>query len=169
MEGLNFDCFLPLFGKNALPVKVAAITDGDPVNEEGKRGRVYPDLNEEITVSKNTAKMLKAQNFFVKVFHGPKTLEYDLALHEENRVIMLKALKEIHSKIARKLTTEVDMATTNQDKARILFSGMFERGKSKTQVQKGRYGQVLAQVISESNSDFAVPDHIKLAIKHVCN
>lgn len=168
VEGLNFDCFLPLFGKKALPVKVAAITDGDPYNPEDKKERIYPDLAEDIKVSKNTAKMKKAENSLVKVFHGPKTLEYDLALHQENRLVMLGALAEIHSGIAKRLAVKVEAATSNQDKARTLFCGMFERGKGKTKVQKGRYGQVLAQAIYESQGAFTVPDHIKKAIEHVC-
>ena len=35
------------------------------------------------------------EDALVKVFHGVKTLEYDLALHEANRSAMLKALKEV--------------------------------------------------------------------------
>jgi putative ATP-dependent endonuclease of OLD family len=168
VEGLNFDCFLPLFGEKALPVKVAAITDGDPQNPKDKKERIYPDLGDEIVVSKNTAKMQKSENSFVKVFHGPKTLEYDLALHEENRVVMLAALADIHSGIASKLSEKIDKATSNTEKARTLFSGMFERGKTETNVQKGRYGQVLAQAIYESGGAFVVPEHIKLAIEYVC-
>ncbi len=168
VEGLNFDIFLPLFGKRALPVKVAAITDGDPYNPADKKQRIYPALDEVITASKNTVKMQKSQNSFVKVFHGPKTLEYDLALHSKNRVIMLNALQEIHSGIAKKLKVKVEAAESNKDKAQALYCGMFERGKSKTKVQKGHYGQVLAQAISESSGEFVVPGHIKSAIEHVC-
>ena len=37
VEGLNFDCFLPVFGEKALKIPVAVITDADPVGT-GRRG-----------------------------------------------------------------------------------------------------------------------------------
>lgn len=169
VEGLNFDCFLPLFGEKALPVKVAAITDADPKHPSGGKKRYYPDTTEEVLVSSNTKKMQSYADSLVGVYCGQKTLEYDLALHEANRKIMLKALKQIHKGIEKKLKVKVDQAEGNANKARELFSGMFERGKGKKNVQKGRYAQALAQVISENNrTDFVVPDYIQSAIKHVC-
>lgn len=170
VEGLNFDCFLPLFGEKALPVKVAVITDADPKHPNGSRERFYPDANEEITESNNTQKMRGFEDDYIGVFSGQKTLEYDLAFHGANRKIILKALKQIHPKIARKLKVEVNAAESDADKARTLFKGMFERGKKKSNVQKGRFSQALAQTISEKkNADFVVPDYIQNAIKHVCS
>ena len=129
---------------------------------------VYPDLGDEITVSDNTAGMKKQEDKLVKVFHGLKTLEYDLALHENNRDVMISALEELHPKIAKLLKVEVENAVANKDKAKTLFCGMFERGKGKTNVQKGRYAQVLAQTIEDKGSKFKVPEYIEKALKHVC-
>jgi len=103
------------------------------------------------------------------VFHGLKTLEYDLALYETNRTIMLKALEDIHPTISKALEKLVQRTNGNKEKARVLFSGMFERKTGKTKVQKGRFAQALAQAIYESNDKFIVPDHIVSAIKHVCD
>jgi putative ATP-dependent endonuclease of OLD family len=113
--------------------------------------------------------MIEREDMLVKVFYGVKTLEYDLALHEDNRIVMLSALSELHPQIAADLTVEVDKAASNKDKAKALFCGMFERGKGKTNVQKGRYGQVLAQSIVEHDGNFVVPDYITSAVKHVCD
>lgn len=174
VEGLNFDSFLPLFGENSLPVPVAAITDSDPFEEivvEGKKKNVpvYPNLGDNTNTSANTKSMVEREDKLVKVFYGVKTLEYDLALHEDNRIVMLSALAELHPQIAADLKVEVDKAASNKDKAKTLFCGMFERGKGKANVQKGHYGQVLAQSIVEHDGNFVVPDYIISAVKHVCH
>ena len=173
VEGLNFDSFLPLFGENALQIPVSAITDADPFvvegeGEDAKNVPIYPDAGDVVTISANTTSMLKRVDKLVRVFCGVKTLEYDLALYEENRKVMLTALKELHPQIAKKLKTDVDAAPTNKEKAKTLFCGMFEAGEGKTKVQKGRFAQVLAQAIVDEGDDFQVPDYIADAIKHVC-
>ena len=170
VEGLNFDCFLPLFGEKAFQIPVSAITDADPyiLSGSGDKTTAYPDLHDDIEVSDNTVKMKLYEDKLVKIFHGVKTLEYDLALYDKNREIMLSALKELHPQIGNILHDEVNCAVTNKDKAKILFCGMFERGEGLKNVQKGRYGQVLAQHIADKNNDFTVPQYIDNAIKHVC-
>lgn len=173
VEGLNFDSFLPLFGKAALQIPVSAITDADPfvvegVGDDAKNVPIYPDVGDVVNVSANTVSMLKREDELVKIFHGTKTLEYDLALHDENRAVMISALAELHPQIAKSLMVEVTAAATNKDKAKVLFCGMFERGEGKTNIQKGRYGQILAQTIVDEGANFKVPDYIEKALKHVC-
>lgn len=168
VEGLNFDSFLPLFGEKALKIPVALLTDADPFEEAADGGEpqaLYPAPGDEVKVSDNTAKMKTSQDAFVKVFHGLKTLEYDLALHADNRIAMLKALKEFHPKIGVTVETAVNAAVGDAAKARALFSGMFER--TQNNVQKGRFGQALAQVISDGAA-CKVPDYIRDAIAHAC-
>ncbi|QOJ31430.1 MAG: AAA family ATPase [Gammaproteobacteria bacterium] len=168
VEGLNFDSFLPLFGEKALRIPVAAITDADPVDDPGDGNEpqaLYPAPGDTITVSSNTAKMKTREDTFVKVFHGLKTLEYDLALHADNRAAMLKALKELHPRIGEIVESSVEAATDDAAKARALFSGMFERKQNN--VQKGRFGQALAQVLSDG-APCQVPDYIKNAVAHAC-
>lgn len=173
VEGLNFDSFLPLFGEEAIQIPVSAITDADPfvmegIGDDAKKVPIYPDVGDEVSVSDNTANMLKQEDKLVKIFHGVKTLEYDLALYQENRKVMISALEEMHPQIAKELKVEVEAAATNKDKAKALFCGMFERGSGKAKVQKGRYGQILAQAIFDDGADFIVPEYIAKAIKHVC-
>lgn len=168
VEGLNFDSFLPLFGEQALKIPVAVITDADPVDKpegDGEPQAIYPAPGDTVTVSDNTAKMKESEDAFVKVFHGLKTLEYDLALHANNRTAMLTALKELHPKIGATVAAAVEAAEGDAAKARTLFSGMFERPQNN--VQKGRFGQALAQVIADG-SDFVVPNYIREAVIHAC-
>ena len=168
VEGLNFDSFLPLFGEKALKIPVALLTDADPFDEptDGSAPKaLYPAPGDEIKVSDNTAKMKTSEDTFIKVFHGLKTLEYDLALYADNRTAMLMALKELHPKIGETIEAAVDAAADDASKARALFSGMFER--TQNNVQKGRIGQAMAQVISEGAA-CTVPDYIRDAIVHAC-
>jgi putative ATP-dependent endonuclease of OLD family len=168
VEGLNFDSFLPLFGEKALKIPVALLTDADPFEEAADGGEpqsLYPAPGDDVKVSDNTAKMKISQDAFVKVFHGLKTLEYDLALHADNRIVMLKALREFHPKIGVTVETAVNAAVGDAAKARALFCGMFERPQNN--VQKGRFGQALAQMISDG-ATCKVPDYIRDAIAHAC-
>ena len=168
VEGLNFDSFLPLFGEKSLKISVAVITDADPVDDSinGKEPQaIYPSPDDVVTTSANIAKMKESEDSFVKVFHGLKTLEYDLALHADNRAAMLTALKELHPKIGQVVAAAVDAAEGDAAKARALFSGMFERQQNN--VLKGRFGQTLAQVFSDGAA-CKVPDYIRSAIVHAC-
>lgn len=167
VEGLNFDCFMPLFGKGRICIPVAVITDADPSEEVGgKTQALYPKSGDTVPVSDNTQVMLKLSDEFVGVFHGLKTLEYDLALYGSNRVAMLKTLKLLHPKIGVEVETSVTAATDDAAKARALFSGMFER--SSGNVSKGRFGQALAQELSDASVECDVPPYIQKAIEHVC-
>ncbi|WP_368563502.1 ATP-dependent endonuclease [Pseudoxanthomonas sp. UTMC 1351] len=169
VEGLNFDSFLPLFGEKALKIPVALITDADPMEVPGEGSKaqpIYPALGDTVTVSANTALMKAQEDALVRVFHGVKTLEYDLALHADNRSAMLTVLKELHSNIGATVQAEVDAAVGDAAKARALFRGMFER--EHTNVQKGRFGQALAQALADPKIPCTVPQYLKDAIAHAC-
>ncbi|MFN1266854.1 ATP-dependent nuclease [Pseudomonas lundensis] len=168
VEGLNFDSFLPLFGEKALKLPTVLLTDADPttVGVEGEEPlALYPRSDDVVIVSDNTAKMKALQDRFVQVRHGVKTLEYDLALHAENRTAMLAALAEMHPKIAVTVKAAVDAAADDATKARALFSGMFERAQNN--VQKGRFAQELAQILKDGAA-CVVPNYILQAVEHVC-
>ena len=147
----------------ASAVESAAVSEED---DEDDTEPVYPALGDTITVSANTAKMKGYEDAYVKIFHGLKTFEYDLALEATNRTVMLKALAELHPKIAKSLAVTVDEQVDDAAKAKALFCGMFERPKNN--VQKGSFAQSLAQVISDDEVDFTVPTYIQAAIKHAC-
>lgn len=155
------------------PVAAPAGTiSGDPGTEDSDEAEdddpepVYPAPGEAITVAANTAKMKKCEDSHVKVFHGLKTFEYDLALEPANRIAMLKALAELHPRIAKSLTATIDTQVGDAAKAKALFRGMFER--SENNVQKGSFAQSLAQVIADNTVAFTVPAYIQEAVQHAC-
>ncbi|UXH80672.1 ATP-dependent nuclease [Roseateles amylovorans] len=151
----------------ATPLATPPAAAGDSEDEEDEDAvPVYPAPGDTIIVSANTAKMKTCEDDHVKVFHGLKTFEYDLALEPENRAAMLKALGELRPRIAKSLTTRVAAEVGDAAQAKALFCGMFERKQSN--VQKGSFAQSLAQVISDKTVPFRVPAYIQAAIKHVC-
>lgn len=169
VEGLNFDSFLPLFGEGALKIPVALITDADPAQAQDGNGipqALYPAPGDVVTVSANTAKMKEREDAFVKVFHGLKTLEYDLALHADNRTAMLMALTELHPKIGEAVQAAVEAADGDAAKAKVLFTGMFERPQGN--IQKGKFGQALAQILANPETPCVVPKYIRDAMAHAC-
>ncbi|MDN7142206.1 MULTISPECIES: ATP-dependent endonuclease [Pseudomonas] len=140
----------------------------EPVKKKKvKRKEVYPSFGDDVRLSSNTVKMKESEDAFVKVFHGLKTLEYDLALLEANRGPMLTALADPHPRISKALRKIVDAQPDNTAKAKALFCGMFERKDSSSNVQKGRFGQAFAEQIAKT-PDCAVPDYLQKAIQHVC-
>jgi putative ATP-dependent endonuclease of OLD family len=157
-EGLNFDCFVPLFGDAALPVRVAILSDADPPD-------TYPKLTDSLVLSSAANAIDGLRNPFVTPFFAQKTLEYDLALHHENRTLMLTALSKIHPTIAASLKTAVEAAPAD-DKPKVLFCGMFDRA-SGANVKKGEYSQALAQTILEDGVAFTVPPYIQKALEYV--
>lgn len=141
--------------------------EGGEPKKKKKLKAAYPALGEAVRISSNTLKMKESEDQFVKVLHGVKTLEYDLALLAENRNAMLKALAELHPRISVALRKIMDGAPDNTAKAKALFCGMFERKDSSSNVQKGRFGQALAEQIALTPG-FKVPKYLEQAIRHVC-
>jgi putative ATP-dependent endonuclease of OLD family len=167
VEGLNFDCFMPLFGEKAITVPAAVITDADPTTKiDGKTVGLYPAAGDTVDPSDTAKSMIKREDGLVKVFLGQKTFEYDLALIQKNRATMLAALKDIHPNIGDELETDVAAASGDQAKAETLFRGMFERKSAN--VSKGRFAQALASQIEDNKAEIEAPAYILDAIKHVC-
>lgn len=167
VEGLNFDCFMPLFGEKAITVPVAVVTDADPTTKiDGKTVGLYPAADETVDPSDTAKSMLRLEDSLIKVFLGQKTFEYDLALIGKNRPAMLAALKEIHPNIGDELEADVALAVGNQAKAETLFRGMFERKSAN--VSKGRFAQALASQVQDNKAEIEAPGYILAAIKHVC-
>ena len=161
-DGLNFDAFLPLFGEKAMQIPVAVVTDADPAAPDQ-----FPAAEDALKLSAAATAISKAEDAYVKCFFAQKTLEYDLALDATRRGLMVEALTEIHPTIGADLKVIVDGAVTNQEKAKLLFTGMFERPEGKTNVKKGQFAQALALGISESNAAIELPAYLKSALDSV--
>ncbi|UUS13710.1 AAA family ATPase [Stenotrophomonas sp. CD2] len=151
--------------QHGVPIAADPAQQADAEERDVDIKTLYPSPGDAVQVSANTAKMKQFEDRFIRVFHGLKTLEYDLALFEQNRSAMLKALKELRPRVALRLEQEVALAEGDANKARVLFSGMFERKYGN--VPKGQFGQTLAHLLA-AGEPFVVPNYIKAAIDHVC-
>lgn len=160
-DGLNFDAFLPLFGADAMQIPVAVISDADPPAAD------FPGSAAKLVLSDNAKLLQGEEDDFVKCFFAKKTLEYDLGLDAACRTHMVAALKEMHPDIGKELEAEVDAVVGDDEKAKVLFRGMFQRGEGKTKVQKGRFSQLLAYEIIESEKAVAVPLYLSDALEFV--
>lgn len=157
-EGLNFDCFAPLFGSAAIPIRVAILTDADSPG--------YPAPGATPTLSTAAEAIARLENTYIKTFFAARTLEYDLALLSENQPHMLTALADIHPGIAADLKVKVDTEAAT-DKPRELFRGMFDRGSTVNNVKKGEFAQALAAVITDPAVSFTTPTYIANALAYV--
>jgi len=156
VEGLNFDAFLPLFGKMALNIPVAFLTDADPSEN------LYPALNDTLELSATAQKLRNREDNFVKVFFAYKTFEYDLALYPENREAMLTVLRELHPQVEKDLRQKLEH-TDEKSKPKTLFSEIFvERN-----IKKGVFAQALAQRVALRSTPFKVPEYIEKAFNFV--
>lgn len=152
-----------------LAASAGMAVDSDVEDDEDREDAeaVYPAPGDTIIVSANTTKMKACEDAYVKVFHGLKTFEYDLALEKDNRAAMIKALKELRPRIAKSLEATVAGKIGDAEQAKALFCGMFERKQNN--VQKGSFAQSLAEIISDKTVPFTVPAYIQAAINHVCS
>jgi putative ATP-dependent endonuclease of the OLD family len=166
LAALGFVATEPATAPATATAPSTAADDSEAEEDDEDAEPIYPAPGDTINVSANTAKMKTCEDGHVKVFHGLKTFEYDLALESDNRTAMLKALKELRPRIAKSLTADVAAEVGDAAQAKALFCGMFER-KQKN-VQKGSFAQSLAQVISDDTVTFKVPAYIQDAVKHVC-
>jgi putative ATP-dependent endonuclease of OLD family len=156
VDGLNFDCFLPLFGENGLDIPVAVITDSDP----GKT--VYPKIKDPLQFS-NTANIIQGfESGNLKTFFAQKTFEYDLCLNNPVNNILLQALSTIHPKTALATKNKLDCTIDNYDKSKILFNCLLDSTK------KGEYAQALAGIIENSTTPFNIPKYLEDAIRYIC-
>lgn len=160
-DGLNFDAFMPLFGKNAMQIPVAVVTDADPPAAD------FPDSTAALDLSANAKLLHELEDDFVKCFFAKKTLEYDLAFDASCRTHMLAAVTEMHPDIGAALKIKVDKAVGDSAKAKELFCGTFQRGDGKLKVQKGRFAQILAYAIATSNDPVELPMYLSEALTFV--
>lgn len=161
-DGLNFDAFLPLFGEKAMQIPVAVITDADP-----PAPAQYPTAKDALSLSAAATTISASQDSYVKCFFAQKTLEYDLAFDAARRTLMVAALTEMHPEIGADLKVDVDAAASDHEKAKVLFTGMFDRPTGKANVKKGRFAQALAYGISQSNDAVELPAYLRSALDFV--
>ena len=101
--GINFPPFAALFGAERIPFRCVVISDGDPpagpTDEELEGG--------DRTVSAVATSLKEAEHDLLRVELAAKTLEWDLALPEENWSVLLMALKSLKPLVSERLREQM--------------------------------------------------------------
>ena len=169
VAGLSFDDFMSLFGENGIQIPVSVLTDGDPPKVGEPPVDVYPDKDSDSDISANTKKLIGRQTELLKVFHGKKTLEYDLALEEENMTILIDAYTKLHPILGKTLGEEISNKTTTVERAQYFYDFLFKDRKT----SKPDLAQEIVNLLESDDTDNAekysiiVPGYISEAIKHL--
>jgi putative ATP-dependent endonuclease of OLD family len=150
VDGLNFNAFLPLFGKDKLSLPVVILTDGDA-----------PAIGAQAS---STAKDLKAQeagNTNLRVELSERTLEHELARSSALLPIMLDAFAVLHPTTAKTLRNAIVALQKADEKADAFYLQFIE---SKT--SKGSFAQELALLLESSSiAPESIPEYIRRAFQ----
>ncbi len=149
-EGINFNAFIPLFGKEGLSVPVVILTDGDATKIGGEMSAAASGLMEQVADIPN-----------LNVEMSEITFEHELARSEALFPHMLSAFKALHPKIGEELETEFAAIANVDEKATKFLEAFTNRS-----VSKGRFAQELAEILAECNLGVdAIPEYIRKALQ----
>lgn len=180
INGVSFEPFAKLFSKNDLGNHLkhhcAIISDDDRCTNKEDSHRILKDelIYTSVDINAVKSKLAKgelsyrAQNLKnfdsdnIKVLLANKTLEYEIAIIEENNVILLDVLSRIHPIICDDIKAKIAEGACQEDVAIRIWIAIRDC--------KGVFAQRLASEISKINSitssysTFIVPNYIKNAI-----
>jgi putative ATP-dependent endonuclease of the OLD family len=147
-DGINFNAFLPLFGKNKLGIPIAVLTDGD-----GATVGAEPSA---------TAKALKAQESEIsnlRVEYCPITFEHELARSPKLLNLMLDSFENLHPINGKALRDDLKTIEPADERA-----GAFYQAFKDTDTSKGSFAQELSVLLdSASLTREDVPKYIRNA------
>lgn len=149
--GVAFRPFTDLFGPKKLPYRLAVISDDDrqAENEDEEGGE---------TQFSTRAKDLQGQaGASVHVALAPRTLEWALA-KAGNKDVMLRALEPVKPRVATRLYAELADASDEEAADAILDA---------IEDKKGQYAQELADLLTDREVRFEVPEYLAEAIEWV--
>ena len=149
-DGINFNCFLPLFGQDKISVPVVVLTDGDA-----------PKIGDPCSATAAELKAKEADITNLRVERSEITFEHEMARSAGLLPSMLEALNALHPNVAASLRTSIDALSTDDEKADLFYSQFKTSVKS-----KGVFAQELASRIENANLEpTAVPEYIRRALR----
>ena len=196
IDGVSFEPFSKLLCYANDPqrqtIKAAIVTDDDRCTDKSKHDQYiskdidydcsHPDLTEVVTKlgdgrpSDRYNKIVElCRAAHIGVFGAPKTLEYALALTEENIPYMLSAIIDVHPQVGKTLFDQVGRLTSINEKATCVWLFMRERSQQKAEVAQALTKRITDKKIlikkadgsfkeSDSSGDFVVPEYIQNSI-----
>jgi putative ATP-dependent endonuclease of OLD family len=149
-DGINFNAFLPLFGKDKIGIPIAVLTDGDAAT-----------VNAEPAA---TAKALKAQERDIpnlRVEYCAITFEHELARSPKLLTLMLEAFESLHPIKGKTLRTDLGTVESADEKASAFYKALKD-----TDTSKGSFAQELSILLDSSSLTLKdVPTYIRCAFE----
>jgi putative ATP-dependent endonuclease of the OLD family len=133
-DGINFNAFLPLFGKDKLGIPIAVLTDGDAAT-----------LSAEPSA---TTKALKAQESEIpslRVEYCAITFEHELARSPKLLALMLEAFETLHPINGKALRTDLKNVAPADERAAVFYKAFKD-----TDTSKGSFAQELSVLLDSS-------------------
>lgn len=151
VEGVAFKPFLGLFTSDALPMRCVAISDSDPYLDA--QGNLQPLAAR----ARSLAAFASPQ---VKISLATRTFEWDLAFaNAQDPSVLLRALNEIHPRLAAYLTAEYGVGADPEKFADALLGAVKD--------SKGTFSQHLTEQIDELSANIVIPSYLTDAITWV--
>jgi len=149
-EGVNFNCFLPLFGDKRLGFPVAILTDGDASAIGDPPSATAGGLK---------SKELEIPN--LQVQFSERTFEHELARSAQILPLMLNAFEILHPIVGKELKASIGQLDSNDKKADAFLDAF-----TNARTSKCSFAQELAILLEPSNlKSEAVPNYIQNVLK----
>jgi putative ATP-dependent endonuclease of OLD family len=153
LGGVAFRQFARLFGEDALPIRCAIISDGDP---PGAKGPENPD-NPDLTPNERAAALLGLRSNYVEVCLASVTLEWDMALAQPRDPLLIEIMTGLHPVSGAALAGEAELSAS---------AWAFQFRDKLT--RKAEFAQNLAAALDNNDElRVEVPDYLKRGIEHV--
>lgn len=173
MHGLGFDTMLKLFGRDAIDLPCAIVTDSDPPRisgaptlpgETAKHWTWWPELGTESPVLAALRLRLKAESA-VAIFAANVTLEYDLAVDPANALAMARLWPSVRGVKPKKFTPEaVSALPDDQTRTTAVWQALCLQDDGR---YKAAFAHELAAALSDPSYEFTPPPYIRDAIQFV--
>ena len=150
-DGLNFNCFLPLFGAESLRFPVVILTDGDAKQRGDSASDTFLALQGKVKDISN-----------VSVFNSEITFEHELARCADLLAAAIETFCSLHPQVGKKLNDEINKESDKDERADIFFKYFKQSIKS-----KGVFAQELAYILEVKypTGIIDIPLYIKNALK----
>lgn len=151
-DGINFNAFIPLFGRDRLSLPVVILTDGDDTRKTGTPSAAARGLK---------AKEADIPN--LRVEFSQITFEHELASSPTLLPFLLDTFESLHPTNGAVLKTTVAGLKTNEERTDAFYDEFLRNRTS-----KGKFAQELAGLLEEADlTKDAVPKYIRNALLYL--
>lgn len=173
LHGLGFESIAKLFGKDAIEIRCAIVTDSDPPcydgtptlpGEDVAHWKSTPRIGEESSALQ-TLRTKIPESATTRIFVSRVTLEYDLADATGNAELIADLWPAVRGVQPKKFTrSAIDALADTSERARLCWQAIClqEGGR-----HKAAFAHELANTLAEETVTFAIPQYLRDAVNFV--